>query len=196
MVDLLDEFVKPRWTPFWIPEATRQIPKVKKLINTCRKLDVPIVYLAYAFHPTYIYRPKPNLLMPVGEEWEARLKKLFLKESIYKEIKPKPKDIVIIKPSYSGFYGTKLDLVLKNLNADTIIICGCVTNYCCGATAREAFWHNYKVVFGSDINASDDPELHEAELEKVLRRGYALVISCNEIIEALKGKGEYAEKKA
>ncbi|NIR17011.1 MAG: cysteine hydrolase [Desulfobacterales bacterium] len=193
VVDMLDEFVKPNWTPCWIPEATRQVPKVKELINTCRDLGVPIIYLAYAFHPKNLDSPKPSRLMPGAKTLAAFRGELFLKESIYEEIKPKPDDMVIIKPSYSGFHGTKLDLVLKNLEVDTVVICGTMTNYCCGATAREAFWHGYKVVFGSDINSTDNKELHDAEL-KTLRRGYALVINCGDIIQALKGRGDYSIK--
>lgn len=186
VVDMLNEFVKRGWTPYWIPEATRQIPKIKELIESCREVGVPIIYTAYKFHPLGIDAPKTLSMLPIGKSIGA-FPELFLKESICQEIAPKPDDKVIVKYAYSGFYSTELDMVLKNLDVDTVIICGTMTNYCCGATAREAYWHGYKVVFGSDINSTDDPELHEAEL-KTLRRGYALVASCTEIIKALKKK--------
>jgi len=51
------------------------------------------------------------------------------------------------------------------------------------------------VVFGSDVNSTDDPQIQEAEL-KTLRRGIALVLAKDEILEALQGFGEYAEKGA
>jgi hypothetical protein len=46
---------------------------------------------------------------------------------------------------------------------DNRVISGTLSNFCCGATAREAFWRGFAVIFGSDINATDD-EMHEAEL--------------------------------
>jgi len=64
---------------------------------------------------------------------------------------------------------------------DTVIITGCMTNYCCGATARDAFFRDYKVIFGSDVTATDNRDLHEAEL-KTLRRGYARVIPADDIL--------------
>jgi len=119
---------------------------------------------------------------------------LFVKESIDQTIKPNyEKDILIAKTSYGAFTNTPLDYILKNLSIDTVIICGTMTNYCCGTTAREAHARGYKVVFGSDITSTDDPELHEAEL-KTLRRGFALVLTKDQIIEALKRIGEFAEK--
>jgi hypothetical protein len=32
-----DEFVKPHRTPFWIPEATRQVERIKRMITACRE---------------------------------------------------------------------------------------------------------------------------------------------------------------
>ncbi len=93
-------------------------------------------------------------------------------------------DVIITKQTYNAFYNTNLDHTLKGMGRDTVIICGTMTNYCCGASARDAFFRGYRVVFGSDINATDDPQLHEAELQ-TLRRGYALIMSCDEIIEAI-----------
>ena len=95
-----------------------------------------------------------------------------------------PDDIVIVKKRYSAFHDTNLDSILRNLGRDTIIICGCMTNVCCGHTARDAFSHDYKVIFGSDINATDLPDIHEYEL-KTLRRAFALVVGFDEIVKEL-----------
>lgn len=82
------------------------------------------------------------------------------------------------------FFDTPLETVLKNLNRDTVIISGTLTNFCCSTTARQAYERGFKVIFGSDINSSDDPLLHQMEL-KVLRKGFARVLSCREIMDEL-----------
>jgi nicotinamidase-related amidase len=91
---------------------------------------------------------------------------------------------VIHKPSYGAFYDTPLETILKNLGKDTVVICGTVTNICCGMTARQAYERSFKVVFRSDVTSPDDPDLHEPEL-KVLRKNFAKVLTSEEIIEAL-----------
>jgi len=63
-----------------------------------------------------------------------------------------------------------------------------MARYCCGSTAREAFWRGFDVVFGSDCNSTDDPALHEAELA-TLRRGFAKIATAAEIITAI-GQGQ------
>src|SRR6266702_736537 len=41
VIDMQDEFVRPGWTPFWVPEATRQVPRIQRLIDACRKKAIP-----------------------------------------------------------------------------------------------------------------------------------------------------------
>lgn len=36
VIDMQDEFVKPEWTSSWIPEATKQLSKIKKMIEIIR----------------------------------------------------------------------------------------------------------------------------------------------------------------
>ncbi|MFF4473631.1 isochorismatase family cysteine hydrolase [Streptomyces sp. NPDC001599] len=73
---------------------------------------------------------------------------------------PRPDEVVIRKPSYGAsygaFYDTPLDTMLRNLGRDTVVVTGTLTNYCCGTTARQAYERGYKVVFGSDVTATDD----------------------------------------
>ncbi len=184
IVDMLDEFVKPNWSPYWVPDATEQIPKIQELIATCRKAEVPIIFTAYQFHEGGIDVPRGAKYIPIYRMDLELLGQIFTKPSVYGEIAPQPSDLVLMKPTYDAFCGTKLDLVLKNMNVENVIICGTMTNYCCGTTARAAFMQGYNVVFGSDINSSDDPALHEAEL-KTLRRGFAKILTCDEIIAQL-----------
>jgi nicotinamidase-related amidase len=184
VVDMIDEFVKPNWSPYWCPEATRQVPKIRKVIDAFHEADLPVIYLAYEISVHGLNFPAPLLDTPMGEGIKYMSDEILQSVSIYKDIAPEPQDIVILKHTYSGFRGTELDLVLRGKGISTVVICGTMTNYCCGATAREALWHNYRVVFGSDINSNDDPELHDAEI-KTLRRGYARIMTADEIVAAL-----------
>lgn len=193
VVDMIDEFTKPNYAPFWVPEATRILPKVKTLVDRCRRAGVPVIYTYYKFNPTYTdmnpwFR---EAWAPIDKVEEYDGPPLFSKESIDRAIKPDySKDILIAKPSYGAFTNTSLDYILRNLGVDTVIVCGTMTNFCCGTTAREAHARGYKVVFGSDCNATDDEKIQQAEL-MTLRRGFALVIPTKEIIQAVGGTGKF-----
>jgi nicotinamidase-related amidase len=185
VIDMQDEFIKPHWTPFWVPEATRQVPRIKRLIEHCRAREVPVIFTAFAMSHQFHDRPASGAFMPNRYPELSTQEFSFFKEGrIWNELAPLQDEIVIYKPSYGAFYDTPLETILRNLGRDTVIICGTLTNFCCGMTARQAYERGFKVVFGSDVTATDDPDMQEPEL-KVLRKGFAKVLSADEIIGLL-----------
>jgi nicotinamidase-related amidase len=191
VIDMQNEFVKPNWSPYWVPEATRQVPLIKKLINHCRKLNIPVIYTIYSKTHNFLDRPKFLPIMPCRfPNLNIDQSNFFINGEVWHEIKPFDKDIIIKKPSYGAFYDTPLETILKNMDQDTLIICGTLTNYCCSTTARQAFERSFKVIFGKDVTSSHFIELHEAEI-KILRRGFAKILSSKEIIKKLKSYDSY-----
>ncbi len=185
VIDMQDEFVKPHWTPDWVPEATRQVPRIKKLIEDCRRIDVPVIFTAYAKTHNYLDRPVSGSSMP-GRYPHVDLDRsaIYVEGHIWDDLAPLPGEVVIRKPSYGAFYDTPLETILRNLGRDTVIICGTLTNVCCGTTARQAYERSFKVVFGSDVTATDDMDLQEPEL-KVVRKNFGKVMTAAEIVAAL-----------
>ncbi len=186
VIDMQDEFVRPHWTPDWVPEATRQVPRIKELIEHCRMRGIPVIFTVYSKTHNYLDRPKTGPSMP---GWYPDLKidrsSFYVKGHVWHELAPRKGEIVVHKPSYGAFYDTPLETILRNLGKDTVIVCGTITNVCCGMTARQAYERSFKVVFGSDVTSIDDPAMREPEL-KVLRKNFAKVLKADEIIEMLK----------
>jgi nicotinamidase-related amidase len=183
VIDMQNEFVKPNWSPYWVPEATRQVPRIKKLITHSRLKNIPVIYTVYSNTHNFLDRPKTLQIMPCRfPDLNIDQTSFFIKGEVWHEIKPKNDEIIIHKPSYGAFYDTPLETILKNMGKDTVIICGTLTNYCCSTTARQAYERSFKVIFGSDITSAHFIDLHEAEL-KVLRRGFAKILSLDEIIK-------------
>jgi nicotinamidase-related amidase len=185
VIDMQEEFVKSGWTPYWVPEATRQINSIKSLIEFCRSKNVPVIFTAFGPTNRFLDRPK------TGESMPNRYPELgvdhfswFKEPKICPELEPRQNDLVILKPSYGAFYDTPLETILKNLDKDTVIICGTLTNFCCGSTARQAYERGFKVVFGSDVTSTDDPNMQEPEI-RVLRKGFARILTRVQIIEEL-----------
>lgn len=183
VIDMTDEFVKPHWTPYWIPEATRQVPRIKKLIDKFHAVGWPVIYSADEDRLEGMNIPTVIWLVPAGESM-ADFPEVFTKVLIYEELKPVEGDLLLQKHGYGCFFQTALDTMLRRLDVTTVVICGTVTNICCGTTAREAFAYGYKVVFGSDVNSSDDPDQHDAEV-KTLRRAFARIMTAAEIEAAI-----------
>lgn len=186
VIDMQDEFVKPHWSPDWVPEATRQVPRIKTLIEHCRSRNIPVIYTIYSNTNNYLDRPISGKFMP-GRYYhlDINFSQFFVNSRVWHELAPKDNEVVIKKSSYGAFYDTPLETILKNMERDTVIICGTVTNFCCGATARQAYERSFKAVVGSDVCSTDDPRMQEPELQ-VLRKGFARVLTAEEITKALK----------
>jgi nicotinamidase-related amidase len=183
VIDMQDEFVRPGWTTSWIPAATQIVPKVRALIDAARRNAIPVIYTIFDDTHLGLDRPASGASMPnryphVKDPNQAAW---FVNAKVWSELAPAARDVVIRKPSYGAFYDTPLDTILRNLERDTIVISGTLTNFCCGMTARQGYERGYFVVFGDDVTATDDPSLHEAEL-MVLRKGFARVLTGDEII--------------
>jgi nicotinamidase-related amidase len=185
VIDMIDEFVRPGWTPYWVPEATRQVPRIREIRDAFHAAGAPVVYLAYDVSLRGLDFPATETKVPIGAGVDTYAGQILKEVSIWHELEPGPEDLLVLKHSYSGFHGTPLEAVLHSLDASTLVITGTMTNFCCGATAREAFWRGFDVVFGSDCNSTDDPRLHEAELA-TLRRGFARIMSSSEIVTAVR----------
>jgi nicotinamidase-related amidase len=185
VIDMQDEFVKPGWTPYWVPEATRQVPRIRRLIDHCRASGVPVIFTVFSRTHHYLDRPASGAGMPNRyPDLDVDQSEWFVEGRVWHELAPNEDEIVIHKPSYGAFYDTPLETILKRLGKDTVIICGTLTNLCCGTTARQAYERSFNVIFGSDVTATDDPDMQEPEL-KILRNGFAKVLTAEEIMEAL-----------
>lgn len=185
VVDMQDEFVRPGWTPFWVPDATRQVPRIKTLIEFCRGKNIPVIYTAFARTHNFLDRPRSGAVMPNRYTGVSAEASWFTEGRVWHEISPADREILILKPSYGAFYDTPLETILRNLEKDTVIICGTLTNFCCGTTARQAYERGFNVIFGSDITSTDDPAMQEPEL-KVLRKGFARVLALSAILDQLR----------
>jgi nicotinamidase-related amidase len=184
VIDMQDEFVRPHWTPFWVPDATRLVPGIRRLVDICRRLEMPVIYTAFAATHRQADRPRSGASMPNRYGEIAADPSWFRDGVIWHELTPADDEIVLHKPSYGAFYDTPLQTILTNLGRDTIVICGTLTNFCCGTTARQGYERGFNVVVVGDLTATDDRELHEAEL-KTLRKGFARVLSLEALLTEL-----------
>lgn len=180
VIDMQDEFVRPEWTPYWVPGATRLVPGIKEIIAHARRQDIPVIFTAFADSHHGFDRPGSGPFMPNRYPDTPHDPEWFRDGTIWHELEPRPNEVVIHKPSYGAFYDTPLQTILQNLGRDTIIICGTLTNFCCGTTARQGYERGFNVVVISDLTATDDPQLHDAEL-KTLQKGFAQVLTLQDL---------------
>lgn len=63
-------------------------------------------------------------------------------------------DYIIPKRRYDGFFQTDLDLTLRELGVDTLVVVGADTNICVLQTLAGAYFRGYKTVVAADATAT------------------------------------------
>jgi gluconolactonase len=86
----------------------------------------------------------------------------------------------------NGFYETRLDILLRGLGVETLVITGAWTNMSIEHTARHAADAGYRAIVASDGTSTIDDEWQNAALSYAMQN-VASVGTCEEIAAALGG---------
>jgi nicotinamidase-related amidase len=75
-------------------------------------------------------------------------------EPIVQLLHPGPDDYFVLKPKHSAFFATTLELLLKYLEVDTLVLCGFSGDVCVLLTAADAYMRDYHLHVPEDCIAS------------------------------------------
>jgi nicotinamidase-related amidase len=89
---------------------------------------------------------------------------------IHPAIAPRPGDVLVTKRRVSAFTGSDLDVVLRSLDAGTLVLTGIATSGVVLSTLRQAADLDYRLIVLSDACLDADPEVHRVLIEKVFPR--------------------------
>jgi nicotinamidase-related amidase len=153
VVDMQNDFVAPGGG-LETPAARAMVPRLVEALRICRSNGIKVIYTTHAHRRDGSDMGLFDMHPPIANRSAAVDGTPGVE--IYSEVAPAAGEHVIKKHRYSGFFGTDLDIVLKGWGVDTVIISGTTTENCCHATARDAMFHNYRVVFLSDATATYD----------------------------------------
>ncbi len=137
------------------PAARAIVPKLSRVMKMCRDAGIRVIYTTHAHRRDGCDMGLFDDLHPPIANRDALVDGTSGVE-IYPDLAPMPGEHVIKKHRYSGFFGTDLDIILREWGTDTVIISGTTTENCCHATARDAMFLNYRVLFLSDATATYD----------------------------------------
>jgi len=90
-------------------------------------------------------------------------------EPIARRLLPDDDDYFVLKPRHSGFFSTPLELLLKHLGVQTLILTGFATNLCVLYTANDAYMHNYRIFVPRDCTAAERNDVYQHALDHIAR---------------------------
>lgn len=189
VVDMQNDFVAPG-APMQSQAGLLMLPQLQRALNCCREYGIPVIYTAHVHRSNGCDLGLLRHAPPIAQR--DALVAGSAGAAIFPEIAPRDDEIVISKHRFSAFYGTDLEIILRGLGVNTVVITGVTTENCCHATARDAFFRDFQVVFLSDATATGDypdlgfgslsaDEVHRATLV-ILARDTADVVSTDTFI--------------
>lgn len=155
ILDMLNDFVLPG-SPLEVPETRKVIPAIKREIQRARQKGNPVIYICDT------HAPGDKEFSKFG--WPAHAVKGTKGSHVVDELKPEAGDVIVEKTTYSGFYQTKLDDILRNLGVGSLRLTGTVTHICVLFTASDAVVRDYAVTVVEDGVAGIEREDHLAAL--------------------------------
>jgi nicotinamidase-related amidase len=173
-----------------VPEAecTRVLAGLNRLIARARAEAIAIIHVDTVYEPSLLgTHPFERAMLEAKQSFTPHKQSNFSRHkspgspeaAFMPGLDVREQDYRISsKRTFDSFYGTQLEILLRSLHIDTLLIGGCNTNTCVLATAFGAYVRGFKVIVISDCVASAYGEdLHLFALTNIQRRlGWVLTL--------------------
>jgi nicotinamidase-related amidase len=147
-----------------IAHMQRVIEPTKLLNEECRRRTVPIVWTRHG--TTGVEDGGPFMqLRPFLRD--GGLRRGTWGYELLDELEPHDEDWYVEKSRLSAFFQTNLELVLRALRAETVLLSGVLTNQCVGATCKDALYRDFKPIVVEECVGTTLPHLHGPAIEMI-----------------------------
>jgi len=175
LVDMLNDFVTGKLE---VKRTKYIIPNLKRLVEAARANNVPVIYSNDAHYPQDV---------EVTRKWGNHAIKGTEGAKVIPELEPAKEDYVVEKRTYSGFYETGLDSLLRSLykceGTKTVVLGGLHTHMCVRHTAADAFFRGYNIIVAEDGVEAFTRRDHEEGLKYLENVYNAKIMTVDEIIK-------------
>lgn len=178
VVDMLNDFV---YGKLKCESAAKIIPKIQLLLNAAKENKVPVFFCNDAHQKEDVYEFRL---------WGPHALKGTSGAKIISDLEPSKIDHIVSKRTYSAFYNTKLDSLLRKRfgrnGPEGLVIAGIHTNICAKHTAFDAFVRGFDVMVAEDGVTAFTEKDHKSGLEYMKKNYGTKVIKTSEIIRLLR----------
>jgi len=175
LLDVQNEFFTG---PLQVKRAKNILEPLQRLIIVAHENKIPVIYCVDAHYPQDF---------EVARKWGSHAIKGTSGAQVIPELQPDSlKDYVVEKRTYSAFFETGLDPLLRSLyqgdGVRTVVLGGLHTHICVRHTAADAFFRGYHIVVAKDGVEAFGKEGQEHGL-KYLENAYnARILLVDEIV--------------
>lgn len=171
MIDMQRGFIDPS-SPICIAGAAGTVPACAEVIRFFHESELPVFYAVrhYRADGSDVEKARAKVWADGGKPLSEACDE-SMSDAFPEEFEVIDSDRVMIKPRFSAFFATSLDLVLRRLGVQTVVLAGTTTPNCIRTTCYDALSLDYDVIVLSDCTSSVTPEVQHVNLEDMQRIG-------------------------
>ena len=158
IVDVKGKFAGKGYPAF--VEKHKILLNVNTTIGKARKKNIPVIFVRVGFSPDYKEWPESSPLFGAAKQFGALQLGTWATE-IHESLNKLDSDYVVTKYRVSAFYATELEVILRKLKTNTLLIGGVATDIAVESAAREAHDRDYKVIILEDLCGAGDQVDHD-----------------------------------
>ncbi len=157
IIDMLNDFIQSEGALYCGASARNIVPFIQERLADYRRNDDAVIYLqdAHAADDKEFERFPPHC---VAGTWGSR---------VIDQLAPQPGETVIPKTRYSGFYGTRLDNILSEIQPEEVEVVGVCTSICVMDTVGGLANRDYAVRVPEAGVADFDDQFHQFALKRM-----------------------------
>ena len=145
------------------------LDRLASAIAAARAAQIPVIYVAVSFRPGFPEISQRNRTFATYAA-AGGLAHDDPATEVHPAVAPHPGDVIVTKRRVSAFSGSDLDVILRALEADTLVLTGIATSGVVLSTVRQAADLDYQLVVLADACLDRDPEVHRVLTEKIFPR--------------------------
>lgn len=173
-----EELLEPRWQA--IDES---LPRIRSVQDAFREAGMEVIHVKVAYR-TDDGRDAGLAFMPSADiqpvEREER------DDDLLPEVDRQGDEMVFSKTSSSAFNSSAIEMVLRRMGVEHLVVTGIVTDGCVELTARDAADRGFMVTLVEDACSSSTPEAHDDAIHRMTDGGFIAARSAADVVQEVK----------
>ena len=161
-----------------IAHMQRSIQPIQDLVQAARAKNIPVIWTRHGSRGVDDGGPFMHLRPFLAE---GGLRQNTWGYEVLDTLGARPEDWFVEKTRLSAFYATSLEVVLRSLEAETVLFAGVLTNQCIAASSKDAMFRDFKPIVVEEATGTTLPHLHDPAIE-MMRVGWAEVRGLEETL--------------
>jgi len=207
VVDMQNDFCNPNFPEAYIKSVNPSCdfvdvkaitPRIDHLLKEMRRLGYRVIHTRESHLPLSADLPANKHWRSAGEgipglgdsNGHMSIRPLTFGTygwEIIAELRPAPNEPVIDKPTKGAFGNTSIELVLRNLGVQNLILTGVTTDVCVHTIMREANDRGFECILATDASCSVNRKVWEAAIDSIHLSGgiFGCTATVDEICQAM-----------